>query len=166
MLQFPKKKKFKPLFYCVPFYVFWGQFVLKLRVQPSIKVWFLSQRLVKFQLVAFTSAGFFRRCREAASSRHAEPHQNPALHARPGAVPAAPGPHRGRQRAGRRDAGAAASLSCFMRITFLLFLTNSDDPKHKRNERSSSSCVSIRMHVCVAFSHGSVQFNCALLLPL
>lgn len=57
--------------------------------------------------------GFLRRRGEAASSGCSVPDQNPTLHAGPGPVPAALGPHRPHQRAGRLLAGAAPALKAF-----------------------------------------------------
>ncbi|KAI3377280.1 hypothetical protein L3Q82_008491, partial [Scortum barcoo] len=56
-------------------------------------------------------AGVLRRRGAASASGGSPADQNPSLHARPGALPAAPGSHRRRQRGGRFDAGGAAALT-------------------------------------------------------
>ena len=59
----------------------------------------------------FTCAGVLWRRGAAEAAGGLPPDQNSALHARPGAVPATPGPHRRRQRAGRLSAATPAALT-------------------------------------------------------
>ncbi|XP_060924686.1 uncharacterized protein kiaa0895l isoform X1 [Limanda limanda] len=70
-----------------------------------------ASKVDRLQDVDVSRKGVVRRRGAASPPGGAAADPSPSLHARPGALPAASGSHRGRQRAGRRRAATSAALS-------------------------------------------------------